>query len=142
MNCHGPTAFAHETAYGLNPLSIMATYTRSSGRFFSLMISFIIGIYRAERSSQRWNTSLPRVLKYSRWFSTLSFRIMGMWYGFTSNDDSSITSSTWAMSSFGGMYSEGMPGWFLEGDAGDSPAAHAKGSAMNALTIRKIITNL
>ena len=42
MNCQSPFAPARETAVGLNPLSIMAVYARSSGRPLPLKISRII----------------------------------------------------------------------------------------------------
>ena len=42
MNCQSPLAPARDTATGLNPLSIMATKARSSGRPWSRSVPRII----------------------------------------------------------------------------------------------------
>jgi hypothetical protein len=75
MNCQIPTAAARECAFGENPLSIRARYSRSCGMPRDRSSAWIIGPYFPDRSSHRCVRSAFRPFRKSIQSSTRSFRV-------------------------------------------------------------------
>src|SRR5438552_15459444 len=73
MNCQRPLAPARDTAFELNPLSIITVNARSSGSPLERRTSRIIVQYRPERWNQRPTTSRRLEVKRSTKYFTCGF---------------------------------------------------------------------